>query len=145
MLILSLPSVNFKHHGMSFVRRQVGPFMKSSILGFENESDQLFPYSILSHCPGIPQIYKLVAELPHHDLFHFTHFALKNSKTWNFTVQHSVVLTILVTLFWIPSDRFSEIAILSLLSVTFTLVYNKRNFFLYVYTYIVSKYGIIGI
>jgi hypothetical protein len=81
MVILSLPSVNFKHHGMSFARRRVGPFMKSSILDSENESDRPFPYSILSHFPRIPQIYKPTAELPHHALFHFTRFAVKNFDT----------------------------------------------------------------
>jgi hypothetical protein len=38
-------------------------------------------YSILGHFARIPQIYKPTAELPHHDLFRFTHFALKNYET----------------------------------------------------------------
>jgi hypothetical protein len=78
---MQLASANFKHHGMSFARRRVGPFTKTSILASENESARPFPYSILSHFVRIPQIYKPAAELPHHDLFRFTRFAVKNSDT----------------------------------------------------------------
>jgi hypothetical protein len=78
---MQLESVNFKHHGMSFPRRRVGPFMKTSILASENESARPFPYSILSHFVVIMQIYKSTTELPHHDLFHFTHFVVKNFDT----------------------------------------------------------------
>jgi hypothetical protein len=81
MVILSLPSGYFKRHGMSFSRGRFGPFTKSSILDSENESDHPFPYSILSHFPGISQIYKLAIELPHHALFHFTRIAVKCSDT----------------------------------------------------------------
>jgi hypothetical protein len=78
---MQLEIVNFKHHGMSFARRWVGPFTKISILAFKNESARPFPYSILSHFPGIPKICKLIVELPHHALFHFTCFAVKNFDT----------------------------------------------------------------
>jgi hypothetical protein len=81
MVILSLLSINFKHHGMSFARRRVGPFTKYSILDSKNESDRPFPYSKLSHFPRIPQIYKPDVELPHHDLLCFTRFVVKNSDT----------------------------------------------------------------
>jgi hypothetical protein len=76
---MQLASSNFKHHGSSFPHRRVGPFTKNLILASENESARPFPYSILIHFVGIPQIYKLVVELPHHDLFCFTHFAVKIS------------------------------------------------------------------
>ena len=62
-------------------RRRVGQFTKTSILASENESARLFPYSILSHFPEISQIYKPIAELPHHALFHFTRFTVKNYDT----------------------------------------------------------------
>jgi hypothetical protein len=81
MVILSLPSVNFRHHEMSFAHRWVGPFTKCSILDSENESGQPFPYSILSHFPRISQLYEPTAELPHHALFRFTRFAVKKSDT----------------------------------------------------------------
>ena len=81
MVILSLLTTNFKHHGMSFARRQVGPSMKYSILDSKNESDPPFPYSILSHFSGIPQIYKTAAKLPHHTLFRFTRIVVKNFDT----------------------------------------------------------------
>ena len=94
MVILSLPSVNFKHHGMSFACWRVGPFTKSSILNSENKSDRPFPYSIPSHFLGISQIYKSIAALPHHALFPFTCFAVKNYETYNLIIRHSPLLSI---------------------------------------------------
>jgi hypothetical protein len=73
---------------------QVGPFTKYSNPNSKNEPDQPFPYSILSHFPIILQIYKPSIELHHHALFRFTHFAVKNYDSCNFTVGHSPLLII---------------------------------------------------
>ena len=81
MVILSLLSVNFKHHGIPFARRRVGPFTKSSIFYSKNDPDRSFSIVILSHFLRILQIYKATAELSHHALFRFTRFAVKNSDT----------------------------------------------------------------
>jgi hypothetical protein len=53
--------------------------LQSSIL--KTSPTDRFPIPYLTTFSRIPQIYKPVTALPHHALFYFTRFAVKNSDT----------------------------------------------------------------